>query len=314
MTMIKKCIDIAIKKKDEDNRIITFIASTGDLDRDGEMIKPSAWDIKRYKKNPVFLWGHWHSEPPIGKAVNVSKDDDALVLDVEFPTADVYPFADTIYKLYKEGFLNAVSVGFMPIEWKDGDPDKKEPRRTYSRAELLEVSGVTVPSNYNALVSARSAGTINDHEFVKMKAFMEGYSKNGEEETKEEIQETGAEQPAEKSPILEIEEIETKIAMYRRAFESMGDVISELGDKLLILSTGIETILKRFEQFYAFNESLEDVQIPLAQSDEGNEQGKSECYFDALFNEASVINEKLNDNKEAFDGLVAIAQAMKGKL
>jgi len=52
----------------------------------------------------------------------------------------------------------AYSVGFMPIKWIDGDGEK-EPRRTYTEQELLEISHVVVPSNRDAIQSIRSKST-----------------------------------------------------------------------------------------------------------------------------------------------------------
>ena len=54
----------------------------------------------------------------IGKATNVGIDPTkkALVFDIQFATEE-YEFAKTVYNLYKGGFLNATSVGFMIKEW-----------------------------------------------------------------------------------------------------------------------------------------------------------------------------------------------------
>ena len=68
--------------------------------------------------------------------------------------------ADVYRKLYKGGFMRASSVGFIPREWKIGQNDK-DPRRTYTKAELLEISLVTVPANPNALMSAKGLGGVN---------------------------------------------------------------------------------------------------------------------------------------------------------
>ena len=152
---MNKSAMVVITKADDESRVIRFAGSTGDMDRDGEVIEPRGWDIKNYKKNPVFLWGHSHSQPPIGRTIKIEKTDSALVFDVEFPTEDIYPFADTIFKLYKNNYLNAVSVGFIPKEWKDGNPDDKtQPRRRFLKQELLELSGCSIQSNYNAVDGA----------------------------------------------------------------------------------------------------------------------------------------------------------------
>ena len=70
----------------------------------------------------------------------------------------VNPFADIAYGLYKGQFLNAVSVGFIPIEWNDEKADG-EMIRNYTRQELVEVSAVPVPANRDALrIGLRASG------------------------------------------------------------------------------------------------------------------------------------------------------------
>ncbi len=107
-----------VRAIDEQNRVLTLVASTEAVDRYGDIIRVKGWKLDNYKKNPVFLWGHRSGDPPIGKTVRIWTETNppALVHDIQFATKEVYPFADTIYKLYKGGFLRATSVGFMPLE------------------------------------------------------------------------------------------------------------------------------------------------------------------------------------------------------
>ena len=133
---------------------IEIIGSTGDMDRDEEVIDAKGWDLKNFKKNPVVLPSHDYRQPAIGRATNVKLTDGKLMFKIEFPPEGDYPLADVFRKLYKGGFMKASSVGFIPTEWIDGD-GKKNPYRTYTKQELLEISLVTVPSNPNALVTSR---------------------------------------------------------------------------------------------------------------------------------------------------------------
>ena len=155
--MIRKLIDTEIK--DIGERALQFIGSTESADRDGEVILASGWDLKNYKKNPVFLWAHNYTMPPIGKATKVRVKDGQLLFDVEFAPRETYEFADTIYKLYKGGFIHATSVGFVPVEFVDGDSEKT-PKRTFLKQELLELSGCPVPSNPDALRLACDSGLV----------------------------------------------------------------------------------------------------------------------------------------------------------
>lgn len=160
--MIRKVIDTEVKEISD--RVLEFIGSTETQDRDGEIIMADGWGLKNYKKNPVFMWAHDYRQPSIGKALSVGVREGKLKFKIEFADEDTYPFADTIYKLYKGGFMHATSVGFIPKEWEDGD-GAKAPRRTYKKQELLELSGVPVPSNPDALRLAVDDGVITTKEF-----------------------------------------------------------------------------------------------------------------------------------------------------
>ena len=122
--------------------IYRFIGSTAAVDRVGEVVEQN-WNLENYKKNPVILYGHDQTGLPIGKAVNVAVENGALTFDVKFVPAEVYPFAGTVEAMYRDGFLNAVSVGFIPTDI-DGN--------TIKSAELLELSAVPVPANHEALM------------------------------------------------------------------------------------------------------------------------------------------------------------------
>src|SRR5947207_9660441 len=78
---------------------------------------------------------------------------------IEF-ASDINPMAKIAHGLYKGKFLNAVSVGFIPLRWQDGT--KETPyRRRYLEQELLEVSAVAIPANPNALALGLKSGAID---------------------------------------------------------------------------------------------------------------------------------------------------------
>jgi len=163
--------DNVVKAKEDEGRVLTFVGSTESRDRMGDEIKVSGWDVKNYKKNPVFLWAHNYDEMPIGRAKKVRRDKEknALVFDIEFAPAEANPKAEQVYQLYKQGFMSATSVGFqsMKSEWIEEEEDEKsnkdddrQPGRRFKKQELLELSAVPVPANPEALIQARSKGMI----------------------------------------------------------------------------------------------------------------------------------------------------------
>ena len=130
-------------------RKMGFVISTAAVDRDGDTVDPKGWDLGSYTKNPVVLWAHDYSQPPVGKAVNIQATKDGLRADVEFLPQGMNPFADMIHDMCKGGFLNATSVGFRGME-SDPSNDRKG-GYDFKKQELLEFSIVPVPSNPEAL-------------------------------------------------------------------------------------------------------------------------------------------------------------------
>lgn len=169
--MNKLFVNIEQKQIDVENRIVRgIIASTGTIDRQGESLNPKGWVLDNFKKNPVILFGHDYSSLPIGKAINVNEvtfgGNYALSIDVEFAKTQM---AEEVFQLIKDGFMNTVSVGFIPSEWGVAGKDPY----TYMKMELLEVSVVPVPANPEALIQVR--------------AFEEKFAKEFQKSTDEEI-------------------------------------------------------------------------------------------------------------------------------
>ncbi|MBM4287554.1 MAG: hypothetical protein FJ135_05305 [Deltaproteobacteria bacterium] len=166
MELIHKTLDFEVKQVgDPKDRTLEFVGSTADVDRYGDVIEVEGWDLKNYKKNPVFLWTHDYKQPPVGKAVKVGKTDKGLLFQVKFPSAEEYALADTIYNLYLGGYLRATSVGFRDLE-REPITDK-EGRQTgfrYKKQELYELSAVPVPANPNALILAVQKGVVSPQE------------------------------------------------------------------------------------------------------------------------------------------------------
>ena len=153
-TKIYKSFDFEIKTSDEDKREIEAIGSFEKADRDGDVIKIDGIDLKSYKKNPVFLWSHDSYSPPIGKANKVWKDGKKLLFKLKYAEAEDNPFADTIYRMTKAGYIKSFSIGFAP-DWKEAIFNEKNNGYDFNKVELLELSAVNVPANPLALVQSK---------------------------------------------------------------------------------------------------------------------------------------------------------------
>ncbi len=128
-----------------------YVLSTGDVDRDGDVLDPNGCVSDNYRKNPVVLFAHESDKLPVAKMIaGPTVIGNKLVGTVQFADADMNPLAEQCWQAVKRGFLKAGSVGFAPIEYKPrGDGDGY----LFTRWELLEFSIVPVPANADALVT-----------------------------------------------------------------------------------------------------------------------------------------------------------------
>ena len=133
-----------------DYGLLTVVASTGDVDRHGDVIAPEGWRLEAYRRNPVVLWAHDYRRPAIGRAAAVWREGDALLAQVEFAPTE---FAGEVAALYRQGYQQGVSVGFRPIRFEE----RRDARSgaflgiRFLEQELLEISAAPVPANGRAL-------------------------------------------------------------------------------------------------------------------------------------------------------------------
>ena len=152
-----------IRKIDEENRTVEFVASDNSVDSYHTVIPVDKWDLTRYQNNGIVGYMHdvygdsWmkSADPDdiIGKG-EAFIEEDKLIVRITFEPADLNERADKIFRKIQFGSLHAVSVGFRATKKGHmGDEERGEDPKVYYYAgqELLEVSVVNIPSNANAL-------------------------------------------------------------------------------------------------------------------------------------------------------------------
>lgn len=170
---IRAAIKAAKDDPDAPERTILYSPSNEERDRDGDRIMVASYDLKNYRANPVILFNHQRGALTAGKSLKIWKEPSGGPNDGKrlrsialFPDEDTYPFAYSVYKMVKAGFMPAVSVGFIPREYK-ADPELSEEERRskypwggmlHTKTELLEYSPVPIPSLPSALAEAKAAG------------------------------------------------------------------------------------------------------------------------------------------------------------
>jgi HK97 family phage prohead protease len=149
-----------------DLRALRFTISTESVDREQDRIALAGWDLVNFKRNPVVLWGHDASRLPIGRALDLRIEDGGLKATVEFipeDTPEGGQFAESVFRLARQGFIAATSVGFRPIKWdytndQARGADDWFPGIDFEEQELVELSVVTVPANPEALADPPGPG------------------------------------------------------------------------------------------------------------------------------------------------------------
>lgn len=135
----------------QDDRSVKFIITTGDADREKDIIDPNGWEVSNYLKNPVVLFAHDYDSLPVARTVSLKQQDDKLIAVAEFASAELNPMAERVFQMLKQGFLRGASVGFRPVAYTFNDARGGV---DFAKQELLEFSIVPIPANAQALMAA----------------------------------------------------------------------------------------------------------------------------------------------------------------
>ena len=191
-----------VKSESKDNKFHA-IFSTANKDRHGDIVEQN-WDLKQFKANPVYLDSHNYSsiERIIGKVENIRVKDNKLIGDILFATNS--PLGKLAYDLAQDGFLNTSSVGFIPLQFDD----KFE---RILKSELLEISGVSIPADSNALYEKSYDTSKERWEKIKEEGTDGENDNNGEIQEDEESESDDSEEVIEEKSITPNDRIKNAI-------------------------------------------------------------------------------------------------------
>ena len=157
-----RTIATEVRKKNEETRTITFVASDSSRDSAHTVLNQGGWDLTRFTRNPIIgynhqVYGSWNPQDVdfvIGKGL-AYVEEGRLLVDITFEPKSINELAEKVYQKCLFGSINSVSVGFLPLgngHWGDGEEACGRDHETYYYAgqELLEISVVNIPANGNA--------------------------------------------------------------------------------------------------------------------------------------------------------------------
>ncbi len=138
-----------IKALDDEQRVITGVATTPSPDRVGDVVEPMGVEFK----NPLpLLWQHEHDKPvgtvqfdqPTEKGITFT----ARLADVK-DEGKLKDRIDEAWQSLKANLVRGVSIGFRPIEysWLDDGGIR------FIKSEVFELSLVTIPANAEATIN-----------------------------------------------------------------------------------------------------------------------------------------------------------------
>jgi HK97 family phage prohead protease len=129
---------------------LSFVLSDDTLDRHGDQILASGWQLENFRRAPIALFNH-RADFPIGRWADLRIVGNALLGKLHLAPEGTSDRIDEIRKLVAAGVLTATSVGFRSLEQQP----RKEGGTLFTKSELLEASLVSVPSNPSALAIAK---------------------------------------------------------------------------------------------------------------------------------------------------------------
>src|SRR3954447_7082388 len=108
-------------------RTVTAVVSTAAPDRAGDVIVPAGLrNADEFLRNPVVLWAHQRSLPPIGTCERLTIEPDRVIAEAKFSAPS--PFAQDVFNLYAEGVLRGWSIGFVPARAVPMPPTRDQPQ------------------------------------------------------------------------------------------------------------------------------------------------------------------------------------------
>lgn len=175
----------------EEQGTVEFVASDETLDCYREIVRVNGWRFDHFKKNAPFVDSHDYSSIAklLGQVTDWRVEKGQLVETVRY-SREPGTLAEWAFKMVRDGFLKAVSVGFVPVrmatKWDQTQTDflaaiadMKLDAQTaakltavYLEQQQIELSQCVIGANPNALAKAYKAGCLTEGDLDKFSALM----------------------------------------------------------------------------------------------------------------------------------------------
>jgi len=191
MNKLIRSLNVTPKILNDEEGTVEFVASDETLDCYGEIIRASGWRFTQFAKNAPFVDSHDYSSITklLGQVTSFRVEKGALVETVRY-SREPGTLAEWAYKMVRDGFLRAVSVGFYPVrmaskydrdttgfaaqitELKLDAPTTAKLNAVYLEQEQIELSQCVIGANPNALARAYKAGCLSEADIDQFSALI----------------------------------------------------------------------------------------------------------------------------------------------
>jgi HK97 family phage prohead protease len=144
---------LEIKDLDDDQRMISGMASTPEVDRVGDIVDPMG---ASFASEIPLLWQHKHDSPvgiaEFGKPTKRGIPFKAILARIE-EDGPLKQLVDMAWQSVKAKLVRGVSIGFRPIKYDI----MSEGGLKFTQTEIFELSLVTIPANASATIQTIKA-------------------------------------------------------------------------------------------------------------------------------------------------------------
>lgn len=188
---LRRALNVTAKVISEDEGTVEFVASDETLDCYREIVRVNGWRFTHFAKNAPFVDSHDYSSITklLGQVIDWRIEKGQLVEVVKY-SREPGTLAEWAFKMVRDGFLRAVSVGFVPTSMvSKWDQDQKDflatiadlkldaqlaaqVRVIYCEQEQIELSQCVIGANPNALAKAYKAGCLSEEDLDKLSAII----------------------------------------------------------------------------------------------------------------------------------------------
>lgn len=188
---LRRALNVTARVLSETDGTVEFVASDETLDCYREIVRVGGWKFTHFAKNAPFVDSHDYStiKNLLGQVTDWRVEKGQLVETVRY-SREPGTLAEWAFKMVRDGFLKAVSVGFVPVSMvSKWDQDQKDFLQTiadlkldaqlaaqvrviYREQEQIELSQCVIGANPNALAKAYKAGTLSEQEIDQFSAII----------------------------------------------------------------------------------------------------------------------------------------------